>query len=128
MTEADIVNSLIGIPYKRLGRDESGLDCWGLVMLCTERLGLRRPPDPMIACDNRLAVSNAISNGIALEGFECERKDYCIVFSGGGRRSFHGGFSIFGGILHAKKVGGVQFSDWRHPDFVRSRCYDWSAR
>ena len=37
-----IANSLIGIPYTRLGRDpDIGLDCWGLVIEFYRRMGVQ---------------------------------------------------------------------------------------
>jgi len=33
------VSDLVGIPYARHGRDESGLDCFGLIWLIAERNG-----------------------------------------------------------------------------------------
>jgi cell wall-associated NlpC family hydrolase len=34
---------LIGIPYKAHGRDENGLDCFGLILIISKRLGKPMP-------------------------------------------------------------------------------------
>jgi len=39
------VGDFIGIPYKHLGRDESGLDCWGLVLLFYKKIKNIELPD-----------------------------------------------------------------------------------
>lgn len=39
----DDLLSLVGIPYVRCGRSLAGLDCWGLVMEASARLGTRIP-------------------------------------------------------------------------------------
>ena len=40
------VSDLVGIPYKLHGRDESGLDCYGLIWLIAKRNGtpIKDPP------------------------------------------------------------------------------------
>ncbi len=37
------VESLLGIPYQHNGRNENGLDCWGLVYLFFKKLGYDLP-------------------------------------------------------------------------------------
>lgn len=41
----EVINSLLGIPYKHNGRDENGLDCWGLVYLFFKKLAYKLPVD-----------------------------------------------------------------------------------
>ncbi len=38
MSEIFAVMKYVGIPYKHLGRDENGLDCWGLILLAFKEL------------------------------------------------------------------------------------------
>lgn len=40
MTEKQIRTKYLGIPYKHLGRDLEGLDCWGLIKMIYADLGL----------------------------------------------------------------------------------------
>lgn len=39
----DYLETLIGVPYKPLGRDKEGLDCWGFVQLVYKKLGIILP-------------------------------------------------------------------------------------
>lgn len=39
----EVLQSLVGIPYARCGRTPVGLDCWGLVMAASARLGTPIP-------------------------------------------------------------------------------------
>jgi len=39
----EIVDKLLGIPYKHNGRSEKGLDCWGLVYIFFKELGVYLP-------------------------------------------------------------------------------------
>ncbi|MFW5855734.1 MAG: C40 family peptidase [Bacillota bacterium] len=41
----EVAESLLGIPYELNGRDENGLDCWGLVYMFFKQLGIKLPED-----------------------------------------------------------------------------------
>ena len=40
-----VARSMVGIPYKHNGRDEDGLDCWGLVYVFFKRIRIKLPLD-----------------------------------------------------------------------------------
>ena len=40
-----VARSMVGIPYEHNGRDENGIDCWGLVYLFFKRIGVKLPLD-----------------------------------------------------------------------------------
>lgn len=40
ITEQEIVNKYLGIPYKYKGRDLTGMDCWGLFISIYKDLGI----------------------------------------------------------------------------------------
>ncbi len=35
----ELVNGMLGIPYKHLGRDKMGLDCWGVIIYAYKKFG-----------------------------------------------------------------------------------------
>jgi cell wall-associated NlpC family hydrolase len=41
----EVARSLIGIPYQHNGRNEDGIDCWGLVYLFFKEVGIELPLD-----------------------------------------------------------------------------------
>ncbi len=58
---------LIGIVYREGGRDLTGLDCWGVVMMASALLGIA-VPDPFESHTER-TVSRAQAQGATLEHF-----------------------------------------------------------
>ncbi len=43
MSEIEIIKKYLGIPYKNRGRDLSGLDCWGLVLMIYKDININLP-------------------------------------------------------------------------------------
>ena len=104
MTEAEFISHWVGRPYRVRGNDESGIDCWALVVrYYRDVLGVE--------------LDNSYSDDIA-GGFEheiqsgawepCDKKDAGVVFmafdhSGEPR---HVGIVVGGGefILHSRKT------------------------
>lgn len=39
----EVVDELVGIPYEHNGRSKNGIDCWGLVYLFFNKLGIKLP-------------------------------------------------------------------------------------
>ncbi|HSW39595.1 MAG TPA: NlpC/P60 family protein, partial [Acidobacteriota bacterium] len=59
-----LVNDLIGVPFVDDGRDLSGLDCWGLVMLVLARMG-KQIPDYRVRCDATDEISQLVDDARA---------------------------------------------------------------
>jgi hypothetical protein len=54
----------VGLPYRRMGRDRSGLDCWGLVRLAlNEQRGLSLPLYDTIDPRDKPALEGAVEAG-----------------------------------------------------------------
>ena len=104
MTETEFISRWVGKPYRVRGNDESGIDCWALVVryyrdvLGTE-LDAHRDDD----------ITGGFEREIESEAWEpCDKKDAGVVFmafdhSGEPR---HVGIVVGGGdlILHSRKT------------------------
>lgn len=55
------LNKFIGIPFVDGGRELSGCDCWGLVMLVFKEFGIELP-DYKIACEDKSRIDEEINN------------------------------------------------------------------
>ncbi|MGL4757400.1 MAG: NlpC/P60 family protein [Aeromonadaceae bacterium] len=102
MTEEEFISHWVGKPYRVRGNDESGIDCWALVVrYYLDVLGVELDD----ACDDDIAqgFEREIKSGAWLS---CDKKDAGVVFmafdnSGEPR---HVGIVVGGGelILHAR--------------------------
>ena len=55
------LDDLIGIPFVNGGRERSGSDCWGIVMLGFSKYGID-VPDFLISCFDSLAINENVEN------------------------------------------------------------------
>jgi hypothetical protein len=96
-------DDLIGIPYKPHGRDESGLDCFGLILVISKRLG-KPLPDVWYERSDPALMSLAERMGVHKTP---ERAAGCIVEMNYSRR-LHLGYAVdVEKMLHAT-LGGVR--------------------
>lgn len=104
MTETEFISHWVGKPYRVRGNDESGIDCWALVVrYYSDVLGVEL--DNSYSDDIAVGFENEIKSG-AWE--PCDKKDAGVVFmafdhSGEPR---HVGIVVVGGefILHSRKT------------------------
>jgi lipoprotein Spr len=102
------INDYIGrVPYKFGGRDEYGVDCYGLVKLVyAEQYGIELPDwltDEMSVSEKSGAINTAIGSG-DWEEIE-EPVDGCFVVCYRNRAAHHLGLYYGGGVLHCADKG-----------------------
>ena len=56
-SKSDVAESMLGIPYVDLGRDEDGIDCLGMVLMFYKRMGIHHLPDPLTQDPDTLRFS-----------------------------------------------------------------------
>ena len=104
MTEADFISHWVGVPYLVRGNDESGIDCWALVVrYYRDVLGVEL--DDTYDDDIADGFKHEIESG-AWE--PCDKKDAGVVFMAFDQlgEPRHVGIVVGGGelILHARKT------------------------
>lgn len=124
MTPDEIIEELVGVPYLATGRDEHGVDCYGLVVLVLEMMDQPRPPRHLVEPTSLRAQIAAFRNGVG-EWVACDRHDGAVALVGGDT-PHHAGIALKNGILHAQRSCGVCF-DKRNPIFAGSKFYRWEA-
>lgn len=56
----------VGLPWRALGRDRAGLDCWGLVRLVMiEQRGIELPPWDTVSPGDTARIRGAVDAGLA---------------------------------------------------------------
>ena len=108
-------DDLIGIPFRDGGRDMTGLDCWGLVRIIYDRIGIDLP-DYHIAAANEPAVNAKMMDQEA----QWQRLDHpemgavVLIANGACGRANHVGVYIGDGrMIHAYAYSGVAISHTR---------------
>lgn len=121
------LNDVIGVPWKKGGRDLSGLDCWGLVVqFFPDMIDYDQAPDGVLSVSKeflrRIEENENDPRFLRLE----EPEDDCLVLMGRIDKIHHCGVYKSGFIVHANKMGVVadripdlRFQGWKRFDFYR---------
>jgi len=102
MTESEFISHWIGRPYLVRGNDESGIDCWALVVrYYRDVLGIE------LDCHHDDDIAGGFEREIQSEAWEpCDKKDAGVVFMAFDQlgEPRHVGIVVGGGelILHAR--------------------------
>ena len=130
------MNKYIGLPYKLNGRDDAGVDCYGLaVKVFREQLG-RALPDWSVEDGTaetavralRAHMAGAMLNGEAVELIR--PADFSIVTVHRARLPHHMGLYVNGGVLHSDHNYGCTFQklDWFKTIYpYKLRFWKWPA-
>lgn len=71
----------VGLPYRSGGRDETGIDCWGLVFLVYPReFGIAVPVLPGVSANSALGIHRTIVETVKQDWLPIEKPiDGCVV-------------------------------------------------
>jgi cell wall-associated NlpC family hydrolase len=110
MNNDKLLEEMIGTPYKELGRDKDGLDCWGFVKYVYSKLGIDLP-DFVYTSDGK-SKSDVYEKEVKKECWEeiLLPEHMCIVAMGKGNTCTHVGLWHKSGIIfHALYPWGVRY-------------------
>jgi len=116
------INDYIGLPYRVNGRDRSGVDCYGLILLVArDRLGVELPDWQMTTVGDLAEVSRALADNVAAEMSRARAyrvddfEPWAVVVVERAGAAHHIGLCLGNGVLHAyRRRSGSSFD-------VRSR-------
>lgn len=100
---------LIGIPFKVHGRDKTGMDCYGLLIEISKRLGVNFPDAFYNSVDNSSKENtyNFLYENLPLEKIN-ELEKYCVIsMFMGGKFSHVGVYLGQGKFIHSTENCGV---------------------
>ena len=110
----DIINSLVGLPWKKGGRDLNGFDCWGFFKwFYATQLDIHIADDyDYLPGDTKkivMAFAQATESGGDWVKI-AEPVEYCAVALSMNRKIHHVGVWLDGGCLHAVEGLGVVYN------------------
>ncbi len=119
--DVSLLKELIGVPYKPMGRDLSGIDCYGLCLYIYRRMGITLP-DYIQYDDTEIETNNLIMREMeaTIPNEKLEKPEVgCIIeFNIFGVPSHIGVYIGNGEFIHASKTHGVCID----------KLYNWNKR
>lgn len=117
MTPEQFINEYIGTPFKFDGRDKSGVDCWGLVVLYYLHVLGMELPDWVVGDKSKHWVTQTLDTESEARCRWLDKpEENAIVFAKRKVAAHHAGVVCKGGVLHATEGSGVV---WRSMDLAR---------
>lgn len=122
-TEGVLIRAAQRAPYRALGRDLTGFDCWGLVLWVCREMGWPIPPDYKVDPASPKAVIRAMKRS-RHDWTETHPQDGAVALVGG-ETPHHAGIGLAGGVLHQEPQSGVVFTTYSDVLFSGARWYKW---
>lgn len=131
MIGTELINTMIGIPWKKGGRNPSkGLDCWGfLKYFYTQILDINIDYDYPYQPGDTKNIVKSFTKATSKEGGWTKLdkpKNFCAVALSQNKRIHHVGIWFNGGCLHATEGLGVVYnniSDLKRNGYNRVEFY-----
>ena len=108
-------DDLIGIPFRDGGRDMTGLDCWGLVRIIYDRIGIDLPDYRIAAADELAVHEEMLEQEPRWRRLERPEAGAVVLIANGetGRANHVGVYIGDGRMIHAYAYSGVAISHTR---------------